>query len=32
VNPGHIRHGDTIYLTPDVARIHKFGQNGLAIR
>ena len=27
-----IRHGDTVYLTPDAARIHKFDQNGKAIR
>jgi multiple sugar transport system ATP-binding protein len=27
-----IRHGETVYLTPDTNRIHKFDQNGLAIR
>jgi len=27
-----IRHGDPVFVTPDVARMHKFGGNGLAIR
>jgi multiple sugar transport system ATP-binding protein len=27
-----IRHGDTVYLTPDPARVHKFGPDGKAIR
>jgi multiple sugar transport system ATP-binding protein len=27
-----IRHGDTVYLTPDASRIHKFDNSGLAIR
>jgi multiple sugar transport system ATP-binding protein len=27
-----IRHGDTVYLTPDTSRIHRFNDKGLAIR
>jgi multiple sugar transport system ATP-binding protein len=27
-----IRHGDTVYLTPDPARVHKFGPDGKAMR
>jgi len=27
-----IRHGDTVYLTPDASRIHKFDDKGLAVR
>jgi len=27
-----IHHGDTVYLTPDAAKIHRFDQNGKAIR
>ncbi|MGV3551310.1 ABC transporter ATP-binding protein [Rhizobium sp.] len=27
-----IRHGDTVYLTPDASRVHKFGPDGKAIR
>jgi multiple sugar transport system ATP-binding protein len=27
-----IRHGDTVYLTPDASRIHRFGQDGRAVR
>jgi multiple sugar transport system ATP-binding protein len=26
-----VRHGDTIYLTPDQTKMHRFGANGLAI-
>jgi len=26
-----VHHGDTVYLTPDSSRIHKFGADGLAI-
>ncbi|SER63985.1 ABC transporter ATP-binding protein [Rhizobium sp. NFR03] len=27
-----VQHGDTVYLTPDEARIHKFNEKGMAIR
>ena len=26
-----LRHGDTVYLSPDSSRIHRFDANGLAI-
>ena len=27
-----VKHGDTVYMTPDPARIHRFGADGLALR
>ncbi len=27
-----VNHGDTVYMTPDPARIHRFGADGLALR
>src|SRR5690606_21511606 len=27
-----LRHGDTVYLTPDTKRLHRFDSNGLALQ
>ena len=27
-----VRHGDTVYLTPDLAHLHRFGEDGLAFK
>jgi multiple sugar transport system ATP-binding protein len=27
-----VTHGDTVYLTPEETRIHRFDENGMAVR